>query len=115
MKQANNYSKKAGPVAAIAAIALAISALAIVCYAEKVAKRMQSGLGALSEQQVVRPDGSRVDPSIDGRMVYLETEVKALDELRAPLFDVGGQYGSLLRDVKYYQWEEIAENYSAEH
>ncbi len=64
---------------------------------------------ALNEAQSVTQkvsDISRIDPSLNGKLVHASGFADTRDVLKDPVFQVGERCIALQRDVEYYQWVE---------
>ena len=104
MRPKTDYSEKAGWFAKLAALAIIVGTVWMVVYSYRVATNSETALGAWAQQGVVVADTLQIDPANDGRMVYLETIVEPDGDIFDPLFNIGGHYCNLWREVAYYQW-----------
>ena len=65
--------------------------------------------GAIGEAELVTQDVqdiSRIDPSLEGKVIHATGKADTQDVLRDSLFGVEANAISMRRDVEYYQWEE---------
>ena len=65
--------------------------------------------GAIGEAELVTQDVqdiSRIDPSLEGKVIHATGKADTQDILRDPIFGVEANAISLKRDAEYYQWEE---------
>ncbi len=71
--------------------------------------------GAIGEAQLVTEDVediSRVDPSLDGKVIHAAARAETKDILRDPIFGAHINAIKLTRKVEYYQWRENSESHT---
>ena len=67
--------------------------------------------GAIGEAELVTQDVqdiSRIDPSLEGKVIHATGKADTQDILSDPIFGVEANAISLKREAEYYQWEEHA-------
>jgi hypothetical protein len=87
---------------------IVIGGLALLAWNEHRTLKTYKGLKAAGDTVVVA-DASSVNPSLDGKLIYLSAEVNTEETARDPDFDVEAPALVLRRSVEMYQWKEKKE------
>ncbi len=90
-----------------------ILGIAILVVIERFTAQMTDHFSDVAKIFAGTVDASKADPSLDNKMVYLDADMTIEDAVEDPLYRVGGDYVTVLRDVEYFQWTESSEEVEA--
>ena len=84
---------------------LVIAALFLLAWNEHRTLKTYKGLKAAGDTVQVTP-ADRIDPAVDGKLVYVSGEVTSEESAHDPDFDIEAPALVLRRSVEMYQWKE---------
>ncbi|MBR1550941.1 MAG: TMEM43 family protein [Muribaculaceae bacterium] len=91
-----------------AGVVITVSAIALLAWNESHSFHAHNLFAEAASKLIIVDDTTTVDPTNEGRLLFMNVWAHIGDDAVDPLYGIGGQYLSVERQVQYYQWHEKA-------